>query len=950
MSQNNWGSRRYQNNNRDQYRHRGGGRGNSSYGRGDNHRYHHPRSDEDRYGRNGGHGRNDGEGHYRDRREYEIDRRPCPRNDEYENGRAHGGRDWVRDGSGSRDEEPNNSKRPASSPAALEISEGDSGGHQKRTKLDQSSPAASLSKGALTTESIDAASSAESSNKNDAFIIPETEDAYKQAYSDCLRDCDKPTYPVSRQAHQMRMGWTKSKAAAVEATIKQLSNIPRSDNDDGDNGYDDGYSSSDDSYPPGPGASYGKNKLQKGLTPGEIKFIRALQCCPPLDAGFQVVRSLSSKICYCPCGPNVEPWRKKHGILLGGECAKSNFTPNYLMDHLKMQGGVYEEKERGRKVQRPLRDIYHYATKVYLQHLYRDWNGKDFAHKGLHPVLTAQYKRAEDEELRLLEEKIVIGDRVMRKQEEDKEKLLCELKKKENEKNVLKKTAGDHLKKIEELEAWRKKLDVQEKEQEKLSDGHIAKYEKMLRHHFEMMKRLVDDPKKNESKKKVTMTVMGASGSSGFSLQDFFDSLYPRKTEARMVLFGDETSNDNNRITKLILSEWNIVFDKQEKYDFKEKKDAKERKKGDTGVDEGGPSRQFLTEVFGQQGTLCVKIGDVSVELFENTPSGAVVKTDERLSDTISRAAEVWIEKNKEIVDDTKDQVTEKSIKRAKEYSRAIGRIMMHALAHKQTLPSTSMPPFIMHVMLHGYDDDYHRDDILKHISMMDIQGESILNWLLDDNKEERDENGDAWTTDTFFRSYIPNTFIHTRKILLGSLQDGLTFGGKPNPSNDLEKGCGISSIFAMVPMKAIQHVYFARPAISLEDLWAVLEPKFGVGVPDVNLGMDETAKEQQIEEQREFYHGNFKKYLKESDEEDKTFLVKLVEAATGSNYLPFDEKFKINIEFSFGLDPCGYPNFHACTFDVVIPGYSVHFDDFKTFKEKMNFVIGEVYNKFDMN
>jgi len=99
------------------------------------------------------------------------------------------------------------------------------------------------------------------------------------------------------------------------------------------------------------------------------------------------------------------------------------------------------------------------------------------------------------------------------------------------------------------------------------------------------------------------------------------------------------------------------------------------------------------------------------------------------------------------------------------------------------------------------------------------------------------------------------------------------------------------------------------------------------------------------------FFKGNFQRYLKESAEEDKYFLVKFVECATGSNYLPFDKNFKINIEFNFSEDPQGYPLFHACTFDVVIPGFEVFFSNYKSFKtDKMNFAIKEVYNQFHMN
>eukprot|EP01083_Nonionella_stella_P222728 794476_1 len=138
-------------------------------------------------------------------------------------------------------------------------------------------------------------------------------------------------------------------------------------------------------------------------------------------------------------------------------------------------------------------------------------------------------------------------------------------------------------------------------------------------------------------------------------------------------------------------------------------------------------------------------------------------------------------------------------------------------MAYEQTLPSNAMPPFFMNIMFHGYGDDYHRHDILKHINMLGIN----MEWLVKDDSGYLDENGNEWTPDTFFEKYIPDNFIHSSKILLGSLQEGLTIGNKPGLSNDLEKGCGLSSILSMVPLEAIQCIFFAKPDIKFEDLLA---------------------------------------------------------------------------------------------------------------------------------
>jgi len=89
--------------------------------------------------------------------------------------------------------------------------------------------------------------------------------------------------------------------------------------------------------------------------------------------------------------------------------------------------------------------------------------------------------------------------------------------------------------------------------------------------------------------------------------------------------------------------------------------------------------------------------------------------------------------------------------------------------------------------------------------------------------------------------------------------------------------------------------------------------------------------------------------YLKESAEEDEDFLTKLVQCATGSNYLPYNSAFKIYIEFDLSHEPLSYPLFHTCTHDVRISGFGEFFNHYQTFKSRMNMAINDVYNHFDM-
>lgn len=120
-------------------------------------------------------------------------------------------------------------------------------------------------------------------------------------------------------------------------------------------------------------------------------------------------------------------------------------------------------------------------------------------------------------------------------------------------------------------------------------------------------------------------------------------------------------------------------------------------------------------------------------------------------------------------------------------------------------------------MLFHGYNETYSRDDILRDLGM-----QSVGNKFMDDDGKEL-------TTESYFAEYIPAKMINSRKVLLGSLQDGLTIGGCPLKSNALENGCGLASdILSSVPMEAIQKIFFSKPSFSAEDLIAVILPEYG--------------------------------------------------------------------------------------------------------------------------
>ncbi len=310
----------------------------------------------------GGHPGNPHQGDYGSNRRYPrdgsfvIDRGGVRENDDrmsqYGNERGRG-----RDSSRGEEGEANDTKRPASSSP------------DRRSDAEP--------------EEVRSAVVVEFESSNDDDVLTEEEKANRKAFEDCLRDMDK-ALPVWKLAHQLPMDrrnekenkvetWSERETYAMEATITSISEDlisgritrPWQSQQECD-------SDSDESYPPR--ASHHKAS-PKDLSPMEKRFIEALPRCLPLNRGFHVTQFSASEICYCPCGPNVEPWRNQNKIFFDACKQKKRFHPNDLMDHLRKEGGVYEEKEQGKKVKRDLKCLYHYAAAVYLRILYADWHG-----------------------------------------------------------------------------------------------------------------------------------------------------------------------------------------------------------------------------------------------------------------------------------------------------------------------------------------------------------------------------------------------------------------------------------------------------------------------------------------------------------------------------------------------------------------------------------------------
>jgi hypothetical protein len=156
----------------------------------------------------------------------------------------------------------------------------------------------------------------------------------------------------------------------------------------------------------------------------------------------------------------------------------------------------------------------------------------------------------------------------LRKQEEKNKQLEAELKCAEKAKNEFKAISDDRYEQIERLKSERLKFNIPEKSSDTaLTERDIARYKHMISHYFLSYRKRISDVKKNRPKIKLQAD---CSKKCSFSLQQFFDDLYnerntkPGKTTiTHKLLFGDM----NATLTKWLLSEWNVEYDKEEVYE-----------------------------------------------------------------------------------------------------------------------------------------------------------------------------------------------------------------------------------------------------------------------------------------------------------------------------------------------------------------------------------------------
>lgn len=96
------------------------------------------------------------------------------------------------------------------------------------------------------------------------------------------------------------------------------------------------------------------------LTTTKRQFIQKLKNCHPLHMGFDIGSSTNNKYCYCPCGKDLEPWRRENPDVNMVINKSANINCNYYQPEGFRQHLQAREKDF----------ILHYATMKYLEKLY----------------------------------------------------------------------------------------------------------------------------------------------------------------------------------------------------------------------------------------------------------------------------------------------------------------------------------------------------------------------------------------------------------------------------------------------------------------------------------------------------------------------------------------------------------------------------------------------------
>jgi hypothetical protein len=236
-------------------------------------------------------------------------------------------------------------------------------------------------------------------------------------------------------------------------------------------------------------------------------------------------------------------------------------------------------------------------------------------------------------------------------------------------------------------------------------------------------------------------------------------------------------------------------------------------------------------------------------------------------------------------------------------------------------------------------DEDYHKEDILKHL------GEKMRKFL-GVVHEFKDGTEEVLNEENIFTKFIPEQYLSSREdICLESMKEGLTLGGDYS----------LPSIFRSMPLEAVQKLIFSCPVVTAQSI-------IDIFVPEYCKGWEGSTEEGEHHRrmQEEFFR-DLCDILKEREHREKelpsdklSFLCLFVAFCTGYAFLPDpmgNPNFKINVWFNFPeTRKDDYPVSHTCDNMLTLPGYLYTNPDRDNFERILDESIYGSVGRLDMN
>jgi hypothetical protein len=369
-----------------------------------------------------------------------------------------------------------------------------------------------------------------------------------------------------------------------------------------------------------------------------------------------------------------------------------------------------------------------------------------------------------------------------------------------------------------------------------------------------------------------------------------------------------------------------------------------------TAIDDGGPTKEFLSNIWNQLHTFCIECVSISdvikIPLFID--GGPI---DDMLLTYYTNKSE---------------NLNQDYINKIQLYYRVLGRIMFYCISSSRRFYGNNnngnhesneivdlfiaphvMPRLYRYYFLQGIEPNDKRypiselkDDIIE---MKSLNPNKPEDQIMNDYLDGLGVDCNAYSTnEECFRKTAQEEFINRRKIALGALYDGMTLGEMVN----------LQCLFSSIPMNYINVILFAMANATAKDVIAVLQPQYDESNNDdiivlqkLILAIDTDEEKTQI--------GYLPTLLISKERSDPDFIRKFIRFCTGNDFIPnrgTNADFHITVEFNHNelKNDNSWPVSHTCVNVLKLPGTAYH-GNYETFENKL---LNSINNNlgFDMN